>query len=283
MAFCEEDLEVLTAIGLQVTVVLQNAALHAARLHEERIHQELALAREIQQGYLPSDFTPLADDRFELFARVHPAHEVAGDLYDFFPLDDGRVAFFVGDVSGKGMPAALFMVAVRTLARHLAAAGSSPAQALARLNDALAADNPSCMFVTLAHGTYDPSTGALVLTSAGHPPPLLRHSDGRVDVVPVKNGRLLGYAAPNLGLADASLVLAPGETLALYTDGFTEARAPDGETMFGRERLAEAFGGECTGLTLEQCAEQMKLAVQRFTGTEELQDDLTLFLLRRLS
>src|SRR5206468_8827657 len=137
-------------------------------------HQELAMAREIQQGFLPTDFAVFPDQSFELFARIHPAREVSGDLYDFFPLSDGRLAFFIGDVSGKGMPAALFMVAVRTLCRHLAHEVASPAQLLERLNTGLSADNPSCMFVTLAHGRYDPATGEVVLASAGHHPPLLR-------------------------------------------------------------------------------------------------------------
>ncbi len=280
MAFGDDELEVLTAVALQVAVVLENVALHAVRLQEERLRQELALAREIQQGYLPTDFAVLGD-AFELYARVHPAREVSGDLYDFFPLPDGRLAFFVGDVSGKGMPAALFMVAVRTLARHLAAEGGSPARTLARLNEALSVDNPSCMFVTLCHGACDPKSGAIVLASGGHPTPLLRRADGSVEEAPVKNGRLLGYPGGNLRLTDATFLLGPGETLALYTDGFTEARAPDGEAMFGAERLGVALGGARTALPLEKCAEELRAEVVRFTGSADLQDDLTLLLLRR--
>jgi serine phosphatase RsbU (regulator of sigma subunit) len=281
MSFREADLEVLTALALQVGVVLENAALHAARVEEEKLRQELAVAREIQQGYLPTDFAATGGADFELFARVHPAREVSGDLYDFFPLPDGRLAFLVGDVSGKGMPAALFMVAVRTLARHLIPVAAGPADALTRLNDALAADNPSAMFVTMVHGLYDPRTGAVVLASGGHPRPLLRQADGRVEEVPVRNGRLLGYAPGGVGLSDTALTLAPSETLALYTDGFTEARAPDGVTMFGAARLAEALGGARAALPLDRCAEELKAAVDRFTGTAELQDDLTLLMLRR--
>jgi serine phosphatase RsbU (regulator of sigma subunit) len=281
LSFGEEDLEVLTAIALQVSVVLENAALHAARIEEEKLRQELAVAREIQQGYLPTDFAPLGDAGFELFARVHPARQVSGDLYDFFPLPDGRLAFFVGDVSGKGMPAALFMVAVRTLARHLAPSAAGPAEALARLNDALAADNPSAMFVTLVHGIYDPRQGSVVLASGGHPRPLLRRTDRRIEEVSIRNGRLLGYAPGNAGLSDTTLTLAPGETLVLFTDGFTEARAPDGVTMFGADRLVEALGGPRSALPLERCAEEIKTAVERFTGSAELQDDLTLLMLRR--
>ncbi|HEY7425338.1 MAG TPA: FHA domain-containing protein, partial [Gemmataceae bacterium] len=113
--FRADDLELLTALAIQVATVLENASLHAERLREERLRQELRLARDIQQSFLPADFELFEDGDPELFARVHPAREVSGDLYDFFRLPDGRLAFFLGDVSGKGMPAALFMIAVRTL------------------------------------------------------------------------------------------------------------------------------------------------------------------------
>jgi serine phosphatase RsbU (regulator of sigma subunit) len=281
LAFRDEDLEVLTAIGLQVAVVLENVALHAANIEEEKLRQELAVAREIQQGYLPTDFEQLREAGIDLFARVHAARQVSGDLYDFFTLPDGRLAFFVGDVSGKGMPAALFMVAVRTLTRHVAPSAAGPAEALARLNDALAVDNPSGMFVTLAYGIYDPRRGEVVLASGGHPRPLLRRADGRVEEVPLRNGRLLGYESGDIGLADLILTLAPGEMLVLYTDGFTEARQPDGLTMFGTERLAAALAGLRTDLSLERSAEELKSALERFTGSPELQDDLTLLMLRR--
>jgi serine phosphatase RsbU (regulator of sigma subunit) len=280
-SFRSEDLELLTAVAMQVAVVLDNVALHAERLREERFHQELAMAREIQQGFLPTDFAPLGKDvGFELFARIHPAREVSGDLYDFFPVGDGKLAFFLGDVSGKGMPAALFMIAVRTLCRHLAAEGKRPAETLAWLNEALAVDNPSAMFVTLIHGIYDPKAGDLVLCSGGHPPPLLRRPDGKVDVLPVTAGRLLGYPGGNLGLTDTAARLDPGETLIFYTDGFTEAFSPD-RTMFEVERLAEAVGGPRSRLSLEECLEEARAAIERFTGSAEQQDDLTMLLLRR--
>src|SRR5262249_3957856 len=163
-----------------------------------------------QQGFLPASLDPQSLPGCELYAHVQPAREVTGDFYDFFTLDDGRLTFFLGDVSGKGMPAALFMVAVRTLARHLADAGGSPADTPARLNDALAAHNPSSMFVTLAHGIYEPRTGAAVLASGGHPRPLLRRADARIEEIPCPTGRALGIAAGNLKLTETRLDLAPG-------------------------------------------------------------------------
>jgi len=281
-AFQGEDLRLLTTLGLQVAVVLENVALQADRLREEVLWKELSLAREVQQGFLPASLDPRSLPGCELFAHVQPAREVSGDFYDFFLLDDGRLTFYLGDVAGKGMPAALFMVAVVTLARHLAGAGGSPAETLARLNDALATHNSSSLFVTLAHGIYDPRTGAVVLASGGHPRPLLRHADGRIQEIPGPAGRALGIAAGNLKLTETHRVLAPGETLIYYTDGFAEALAPDGRTMFGLERLAAVLADAASRRCLEDWAEHIRAAVRQFTGSAELQDDQTLLLLRRV-
>jgi serine phosphatase RsbU (regulator of sigma subunit) len=280
-AFQIDDLQLLTTIGLHVAVVLDNAALHQEALREQRLKQELALAREIQQGYLPTDFADFSKAGIEVYGCVHPARQVSGDLYDLMQGSDGRLAFFVGDVSGKGMPAALFMVAVHALGRHLAASGEAPSATLARLNGALAADNPSSMFVTLAHGLCDRETGEVVVTSAGHPLPLIRRRDGHVETLALKTGRLLGYEADELHLTDARLTLEPGDLMVFYTDGYTEAREPEKREMFGPERLAEVVKGFEPSLPLAVCADRAKAAVDRFTRSTELQDDLTLLLLRR--
>jgi sigma-B regulation protein RsbU (phosphoserine phosphatase) len=263
--------------------VLENAALHAELLREERFRQELAMAREIQQSFLPAEFDAFKEQGFDLFARVHPARQVSGDLYDFFPMPDGRLAFFVGDVSGKGMPAALFMIAVRTLIRHLAPTARGPADALAKLNDALAVDNPSSMFVTLAHGIYTPQTGEVIMASGGHPPPLLRRRHGDVVEVAVHPGRLLGYEGGNLDLRDTRMELERNETLVLYTDGFTEAREPVGRSMFGLERFQDVVRNFDVAVPLVDCVEKAKSAVDQFIRAPDLQDDLTLLLLRPLS
>jgi serine phosphatase RsbU (regulator of sigma subunit)/pSer/pThr/pTyr-binding forkhead associated (FHA) protein len=279
-AFRSDDLHLLTTVCHQVAIALDNAALHAELLREERLRQELVMAREIQQGFLPSDFEDFPAEGFELFACVRPAREVSGDLYDFIRLEDGRLAFFVGDVSGKGMPAALFMVAVRTLGRHLAVEGHSPAETLVKMNRALAEDNPSAMFVTLAHGIYDPPTGDMVLASGGHHLPLLRRADGTVHELAHRTGRLLGYQGLDLHVTDAHFSLSPGDVLVFYTDGYIEARAPSRE-MFGLERLSDIVRRFVPVLSLSTCAEIATRAVYDFTGSKESQDDLTLFLLRR--
>jgi phosphoserine phosphatase RsbU/P len=280
-AFKIDDLQLLTTIGMQVAVVLDNAALHQEVLDEQRFKQELALAREIQQSYLPTDFNDFRKQGLDVFGCVHPARQVSGDLYDLMLGKDGSLAFFVGDVSGKGMPAALFMVAVHTLGRHLAASGASPSETLTLMNRALAADNPSGMFVTLAHGLCHPATGEVVLASAGHPLPLLRRSDGHVEEVAHKTGRLLGYEAGELHLSDAHFILDPGDLLFFYTDGFTEARDPSKRQMFGVERLKEVVAGFDPSTALPVGADRAKAAVDQYTGVSELQDDLTLLLLRR--
>jgi sigma-B regulation protein RsbU (phosphoserine phosphatase) len=280
-AFQMDDLQLLTTIGLQVAVVLDNAALHQEVLREQRLHQELALAREIQQGFLPSEFDDFNDDKLEVYACVHPARQVSGDLYDLLKVQDGRLAFFVGDVSGKGMPAALYMVAVHALSRHLAATGATPSQTLVDLNKALASDNPLAMFVTVAHGVWLPQTSEVVLTSAGHPLPLLRRADGQVSEIVHKTGRLLGYDTGALNLTDVRLTLNPGDLLVFYTDGFTEAHKTGQREMFGLERLQKVVAAFEPALSLQACAEQARLAIDQFMGSGDQQDDLTLLLLRR--
>jgi serine phosphatase RsbU (regulator of sigma subunit) len=142
-------------------------------------------------------------------------------------------------------------------------------------------DNPSCMFVTLAHGLYDPATGDIDLAIAGHPPPLLRRADGRIEEVEIPSGRLLGYPAGPLDLRDGRLSLAPGDMLVFVTDGILEARSPVDRSLFGSDRLKELVAGFTPKRTLAQCATQAKTAIELFTGSKDLQDDVTLLLLRR--
>jgi serine phosphatase RsbU (regulator of sigma subunit) len=280
-AFTLEDLQLLTTIGLHVGVVLDNAAMHEEVLREQRFKQELALAQEIQQGYLPTDFAEFSKSGIEVFARVHAARQVSGDLYDLMEVKDGRLAFFLGDVSGKGMPAALFMVAVHALGRLLAAAGDSPAVSLTRLNGALASDNAAGMFVTVVHGVIQRETGEIVLSAAGHPPPLLRRANGTVEIPVVKTGRLLGYPDVELQLNDTTLTLERDELLVFFTDGFTEARSPGKREMFGIDRLRDVVAGFDAAMPLAACVDKAKAAIERHSGSAELQDDLTMLLIRR--
>jgi serine phosphatase RsbU (regulator of sigma subunit) len=278
--FGKEDLTVLAAVAAQVTVVLENVNLQAERVKQEVLRKELAMAREIQQGFLPAASDGELGAGFEIHGQVFPARQVAGDFYDFFPLPDGRIAFFLGDVSGKGMPAALFMVAVRTLCRHLARTGENPARSLERLNDDLADDNPACMFVTLIHGIYEPATGGLVVTSAGHPAPLLRRANGSVEELPLSGGRLLGYPG-QIHLPQHRVTLMPGDLLFAYTDGVLEARLSSKKIMFGVDRIKELLRDYAAHLKLDRLPPFIKKKLQDFTGIVDLQDDVTLLMLRR--
>jgi sigma-B regulation protein RsbU (phosphoserine phosphatase) len=280
-SFKLDDLHLLTTVGMQMAVALENAAFHAERMREQRLMQELAMARDIQEGFLPTELEGFPHPDFEIYGKVCPARQVAGDLYDFFPVSDGRVAFSIGDVSGKGMPAALFMVAVRTLFRHLAKEAASPSQTLEKLNKELAADNNSSMFVTFLHGYYQPQTGEVVLASGGHPPPLWRHASGQTEELALPPGRLIGLEIEHSLWHDVHLQLTPGDTLVAVTDGILEARAPEGREMFGTERLQKMVERFNRDLSLPQCMDLAKSEVERFTNSKELQDDATLLMLRR--
>jgi sigma-B regulation protein RsbU (phosphoserine phosphatase) len=152
---------------------------------------------------------------------------------------------------------------------------------LIKLNAELADDNPSCMFVTLAHGLYQPETGEVVMASGGHPPPVLRRANGQAEIVALKPGRLLGYSNSVQNFPEVRLKLEPGDTLFYYTDGVLEARGPDHKTMFGPERIRDLVRDFLPTRLLSECAEAAKVAIDLFTGSTEVQDDLTMLLLRR--
>ena len=279
--FNAEDLHLLTAIALQVSTVIENATLHHELLENQRIQQDLALAREIQQGFLPQEPPSLSAGRFELTGSLYPAYEVSGDFYDFVPLDERRLALVVADVSGKGMPAALLMTMVRVLVRQLAETISSPSQILSGLNAALVRDNPKFMFVTVMLGIYDVASGVCTLARGGHPPALIRRQSGIVSQVSSPNGTLLGIESPYPQLADTSLSLDPGDTLLFYTDGVTEAVAGDGEELFGTQRLESLFGQAQVDQPLAEWVRSAREEIRRFSNSDGLQDDVTLLLLRR--
>lgn len=277
--FTPEDLSLLTALALEVSVVLENARLHAELVEQERIRRDLALAREIQQGFLPQGPPAMPGERFELHACIHPAQEMAGDFYDYFPLDQRRLLFAVGDVAGKGMPAALFMAMVRTLLRHLAQTVSEPGELLQRLNNAVSQDNPKMMFVTVALGILDVNSGEVVLASGGHPETLY-YSPHRPAAALRIPGPLLGYDLLEKPFATHRLQLQAGDCLCLYTDGVTEAPAfGHPRDMFGVERLCEVLAARAAG-PLEACAGALVEKVIGYTAPQPVPDDITLLFIR---
>jgi serine phosphatase RsbU (regulator of sigma subunit) len=240
----------------------------------ERLQGELEIARGIQASMLPTGF-PLFPDRpeLDLFALMDPARHVGGDFYDAFALDERRVLFAVGDVAGKGVPAALFMVRALTLLRGEAPRTRSLARMLARVNDRLGEGNPQGMFVTLFVAVLDAHSGELRYVSAGHPPPILVRAGGGVGCVPGTRGLLLGVVEA-VAYAEGRLRLAPGDTLLAYTDGVTEAQDPAG-AFFTEPRLQElaARHGPAGALSLVRA---LRAALTEFVATGEQQDDVTL-------
>ncbi|MGH7972616.1 MAG: SpoIIE family protein phosphatase, partial [Limisphaerales bacterium] len=217
--FTSDDLHLLTAIGLQVSVVLDNAQLHQELIARQRIENEVALAREIQLGYLPTESPNLAHKNFELYAELAPAHEISGDFYDYFNIGEGRLAIAVADVCGKGIPAALFMSVVRALLRNLAEREAEPGVLLRDLNNAVAQQNPKCQFVTISLCVFDPGSQSLEISSAGHPPPLIRRCNGAVEPVAVEQGPLLGFMEKAEQYPKLRCQMERGDVLLLYTDG----------------------------------------------------------------
>jgi phosphoserine phosphatase RsbU/P len=244
----------------------------------ELLESELRVAREIQRGLVPRDFAALrAGGTVDCAACLEPARAVGGDLYDVFRLDDRRLCLVVGDVSGKGIPAALFMVMTLTLIRGIARLSGRPDEILGRVNEALSADNPSSMFVTLFCAVLEQDTGRLTCASGGHLSPLLvRHGQAPRPALTAE-GTLVGVL-PGLTYSAVELMLEPGDLLVAFTDGVTEARNPDAE-LFGEARLRDLLGGLRDGTPGVAVAAILD-GVRAFAGSAEQADDIAILALR---
>lgn len=243
---------------------------------QEHIESELQIARSIQMGLVPHSFSPFPECAgLELYAMLRPAKEVGGDLYDFF-IRDSKLFFAVGDVSGKGVPAALFMAVTRTLFRIIAGTTDTPREIMTRLNGTIIKDNDECMFVTMTVGVLDLSTGRLELCNAGHNPPVTvsRH---RVSMVKVKDNIPVGVM-DDFDFEDETIQLENGEMLFLYTDGLTEAENSRKE-LFGDERMLGVLNDATAG-TVKECIERMEASVAAFAGGGDQSDDLTMLGIR---
>ena len=277
--FTHEDLNLLTAVGLQVSVALENAQLHQELIGRQRIQNEVALAREIQLSYLPTEAPKFHHRNFEVHAELHPANEISGDFYDYFRIGEDRLALAVADVCGKGIPAALFMSLVRALLRSLAERQADPAILLRDLNNAVAQQNPKGQFVTLSFCVFDPATRTMEMSSAGHPPPLIRHADGSVETVAVPQGPVLGFMGGCEDYPKVRWEMHSGDLFLLYTDGVTEAPGANNQ-MFGPERLRGCLQEAPFPTQLTQWTQSLRKAIQTFTGSRFQEDDVTLALLR---
>lgn len=241
-----------------------------ARARLTSLQQELDVAARIQRQILPSRFpvTP----RLTFCGRMHAARDVGGDFYDAFELPDGRIGCVIADVSGKGMGAALFMAAARTVIRSIAAASSGVADCIAKANDYLESDNDSMMFVTVFYAILDAETGEVRYCNAGHNPPVKLNTAGRVELLSASENPALGVL-PGVEFIEHTTVLQPGERLFLFTDGITEAMTSANEE-YGDGRLADALSGN-SGRSAEDLADAVLASVATFVAGAEQSDDIT--------
>lgn len=243
----------------------------------ERFESELNIARDIQMGLLPTPLPTEVIRRADLHAAIQPAKEVGGDLYDYFTLPDGRLCFAIGDVSDKGVPAALFMAVTRTLIRATAEDETDPARIMHRINNRLAENNPNMMFVTLLLGVLDLETGRLVWANAGHPPPAIIGTDGRVRLLEGRSGPACGVQE-DLPYQALESTLLSGETLLGYTDGVTDATNQAGE-QYGEARLLAQLTTPADNT--DRQVGQLLDDLHRFTDGADPFDDITLIAIRR--
>ena len=238
------------------------------------VEKELSTASSIQEGVLPHVF-PLFPERkeFDLHASMDPAKEVGGDFYDAFFIDDDHMALVIADVSGKGIPAALFMLISRTLIKNRAMMGGTPAEILMDVNPQLFEGNQAKMFVTVWLGILTVSTGHVVEVNAGHEHPAIRRANGEFELLKRKHGFVLG-GRKKIRYTDDEFDLAPGDALFVYTDGVPEATDSKGE-RFGMDRMIAALNKRADG-TPEELLAAVRTDVDAFVGSAPQFDDLTM-------
>ncbi len=262
----------LTAPALRVGQLVREQ--QAAAATRQRYEQELEIARLIQQNFLPKELPDL--DGWDIAAYYRPAREVGGDFYDVIPLPDGRIGFVVGDVTDKGVPAALVMSATRTILRATATRLIEPGAVLGYVNDHLCPDMPERMFVTCLYGVLEPATGLLRFANAGHDVPYVKTASGVVELR--ARGMPLGLLA-GMSYEEKEMVLAHGDGVLMHSDGIVEAHTPERE-MYGFPRLKETVGREPGG---QRLIELVLADLDAFIGPDgEQEDDITMLTLVRV-
>ena len=275
--YSREDRSLLNTLAAQTAPALRVAQMvqeQQAQVRErERIEQELRTAQDIQQTFLPKEVPALPG--WQLVPYYQPAREVGGDFYDFLPFEDGRLGLVIGDVTDKGIPAALVMTATRTMLRTAASETTSPGQVLARVNDLLYEEIPAKMFVTCFYAILDPESGKICYANAGHDLPYRRQQEGVSELW--ATGMPLGLM-PGSCYDEHEITVAPGENLLFYTDGLVEAHNPEYE-MFSFPRLKTLLEAHDDGTSL---IDLLLSELKSFTGEGwEQEDDVTLVTLQR--
>ena len=256
-------------------------AMQQEHIQLESIKGDLAVAREIQQAILPRIFPPFPENvhQLDIAASMNAARDVGGDFYDFFRIDDDRIGFVIADVSGKGVPAAIFMAVSRTLIRATGIRGVKPSECITYSNALLVEESVNSMFVTVFYGIYNIKTGEVTYTNAGHNPPYVVKADGSIRKLPLSHNIIAGFIG-DYHFTEESFRLEQGDTLLLYTDGVTEAINAECKE-YGEERL-EAQLKKTAQTNCQQMIDTVKADVKVFVGDEEQSDDITLLAIKRL-
>jgi serine phosphatase RsbU (regulator of sigma subunit)/pSer/pThr/pTyr-binding forkhead associated (FHA) protein len=272
--FGQDDLDLLVAVARQAAIAIENASMHESLLARERIERDLRLAEQVQRGFLPQSVPKLPG--YEFFAYYNAAYEVGGDYYDFVPLPGNRLAIALGDVSGKGVAAALMMAKFSGDTRYCILTEDAPAAAAEGLNDLLCSAGIEEKFITLSLGVLDLTGGELTLCSAGHLPVIIRRGGGQIEEV---GGDIAGFPLgilPAQRYKQAKVSLEPGEVVVVYSDGVTDARNPREELFDSKDnhrlarRVAESPGGaEAVGRAILQ-------EIREFSAGHVQADDITL-------
>jgi sigma-B regulation protein RsbU (phosphoserine phosphatase) len=271
-----ESLQALIAERTRDVEVLREALRTRDQL--AALRQELDFARELQLSSLPSVFPPFPDrGEFDLHAAMVPAKEVGGDFYDFFLVDHHHLALVIGDASGKGVPAAMFIAITRSLIKAVAPLSASPAECLAFVNTMLSVDNPQLLFATAFYGLLDTRTGEVAFCNAGHPPPLILRADGSIDMIRDVSGVALGVME-DIDYDLGHFRLAEGDIVLLYTDGVTEA-TDAAQALFAESRLAARLEG-VRDLDAAAVIGDVQAAIDGFVGAAPQFDDITMLACR---
>ena len=273
-----DDLQVTIDKAVEQIEYVKSAQKEHAQLVD--IQGDLTVAREIQHAILPRSFKLKMEDAdlVDIYASMVAAKDVGGDFYEFFPIDDHRIGFTIADVSGKGVPAAIFMAVSRTLLKATGLRDVASNVCIQMVNDMLCGESVESMFVTVFSGIYDLKTGEIDFTNAGHNPPYILHADGTVEMLKSECNLVLG-AIEGMTFKNESLRLNPGDALVMFTDGVTEAENKDHE-QFGEARL-EAALAELKGAESKQIVDTVNAKVKEFVAGAAQSDDITQLVIRR--
>jgi len=274
--FTEDDMHLMSSIASSASIAIENARLYQVAVEKGRMERDLQVARRVQSSLIPQETPDIPG--WEFAASWVPAREVAGDFYDFIPSTDGSIKMVIADVVDKGMAAALFMAFSRTTLRAILSKQVSPQDGIIEANQLICADSAFSMFLTLFYAQIDPKKNEITYVNAGHNPPLLYKAKENKLVKLTRTGMLIGVEA-DVSYEQASVSLEPGDFIAMFTDGITEA-VNNKEQTFSEEKLEKLLLDNKKS-SPEELKEKIISAVEKFVGSYPQSDDITLTIVKR--